>query len=1047
MAELQPPRAEPTMAAPSAAAAVAPSARVMRQRLEDPFTKQRLLFFLCLHLVAFGAEIAAMVVFFFTRDLLFLFSLLVPFLFSGLFCTYAAYHCELPTTRSRLLPLKDRHWLLRLVLVVPMGLLQGVILWLAVEEYRERNAERTTLPLDGSGWQRRGRSSSTPPNKYHCKAVNGIFEGIASSMVLLYALVGFLGVVCFLSTGLGVMELDYCTSRTIAKRMRRFWYEVIHWLFRTCELISRVCMFVAFMVTTRQKPQWRWWWCILLADFCFTAFIVTVLGGAEGTYVVRILCSSPAVFANIFAFIDSPYKRRSAKLVSRWLTIKHGLELILLPLLLYIGLREELWVDLKDNWKNHQIMIVIALTASVLYWPLLAYISSKSMHRSNMTDIFSACETGSKTEVQRAIRDLTRSAAICLNVNSPDVDGRTPLMLAAARGHADVCALLVQQGANVELRRLQDNRKCRTLLTISLRRRWTALHIAAWHGHLKVVQILLDAARGRAAGERNAEDYWNYMFQDSANETPLHVAARGGWLEVCCCLAHHVPLWKMAMLQEPNPAIELCPREVRQAIVDPGDELLQRSMDLRSTPLLDAAASLPNMEGWPQVQVAIDRSQHEQLIAPGLCSYIASCCGGALGRAFLMDAQPEPPEIHQSVLTDISEATESSETSLARGTGASGARHGANWETEAPNIDHLVPVTPTNTRVIAQWSEMSSSMDAAMRRRGCSGGHIRGCIIRRIPEIGIGAILGQGSYGVVWCAMDERTDKLYAVKNICKAPTTSEVSRREFEVSDRIRLTPHPCLVQLFLVHNFTDAGLYVLVMEYCSGGNLLRRIQQRRHLCGIGSYRAPSTAIAWIAQVFLGLEHMHLRMDTLLRDLKPDNVVLSEKGVAKLTDFGFGRFGVESTSGLWSFGVPAGSPGYVAPEVILQQNYDYSADLYSLGVLTWVLLSGGLVNVEPPQPPTGQRRTVNDFRAHAQDCDLLLRCLEDPRSNGALRLRRHEQDFVAKLIDRRPERRLSHRQIRAHRMISELPNLPKYEAPSDEVKRWVEEVSETKRQ
>lgn len=38
-----------------------------------------------------------------------------------------------------------------------------------------------------------------------------------------------------------------------------------------------------------------------------------------------------------------------------------------------------------------------------------------------------------------------------------------------------------------------------------------------------------------------AEDYWNYMFQDSANETPLHVAARGGWLEVCCCLAHHVP--------------------------------------------------------------------------------------------------------------------------------------------------------------------------------------------------------------------------------------------------------------------------------------------------------------------------------------------------------------------------------------------------------------------------------------------------------------------------------------------------------------------------
>ena len=52
-------------------------------------------------------------------------------------------------------------------------------------------------------------------------------------------------------------------------------------------------------------------------------------------------------------------------------------------------------------------------------------------------------------------------------------------------------------------------------------------------------------------------------------------------------------------------------------------------------------------------------------------------------------------------------------------------------------------------------------------------------------------------------------------------------------------------------------------------------------------------------------------------------------------------------------------------------------ADLYSLGVLTWVLLTGGLMTREPPQPPTGQRKTVNDFRAHEKDCDLLMRCLE----------------------------------------------------------------------
>lgn len=1036
-------------------------ARLVRRRLEDPFTRRRLLFFVSIHLVAFGAEIAAMLIFVHTHDYFFVAALLVPFIFSGFFCSYAAWHCEMPETGSRLFPLKERPKGLRFLLTVPMGFLQGVIIWLAFEEYAERNADQS-LPITETAWQRRtDRRGAAPPNKYHCKAVNGLFEGIASTMVLLYAfwslgvkignppgpitklkftgegvLVGALGIICFLSTGLGLMELDYCTSRAIAKRMRSWPYETVHVLFRTCEVTSRVCMFVAFMVTTRQEEEWRLWWCILLADFCFTAFIVTVFGGAETTWFVRILCSCPCVFANIFAFTDAPNKRRAAKLVSRWLTIKHAAEIILLPLVVFLGMGDRLWKDVEDNWKHHWFMIIVALSASVLYWPLLAYLSTRSLHRSNMTDIFSACENGSKNEVKGAIRELTRSAAICLNVNSPDVDGNTPLMLAAARGHADVCDLLVQQGARVEVRRCPDNRKCRTLLTISLRRRWTALHIAAYHGHLKVVQILLETAKTRAAGERSASDYWNYVFQDSANQTPLQVAARRGWVEVCCCIAYHVPRWKMAMQAEPHPAINQVQREVRIAITEPGPELLQRSVESCRTPLLDAAAPIQNIEGWPQVQVAIDRSQHDQLMAPGLCSYIASCCGGALGRAFLVDVRPSEEELNQSVLTDISEATETSEVTIPGGTRLAGLHREPTGD--APSLHALVPVSASTKQIIPTWKEMSMTMETAMRNRGCSSSYIRGCIFRRIPEIGA-AILGQGSYGVVWCAMDEGNDKLYAVKNICEAPTTTAVSRREFEVSDRIRLTPHPCLVKLFAVQHFADAGLYVLVMEFCPGGNLLQRIRQTRNLLGRGRYKAPGPAVAWIAQVFLGLEHMHLRMDTLLRDLKPDNVVISDRGVAKLTDFGFGRFGVEGSSGTWSFGIPAGSPGYVAPEVILQRNYDHRADLYSLGVLTWVLLSGGLVNVEPPQPPTGQSRG-NDFRVYAKDFRLLQRCLEDSPSNGALRLQRNQQDFVAKLISQRPQDRLSHRQIRAHPLIKSLAELPSLEAPSSLVEQWVEE-------
>merc|ERR1719152_170198 len=102
--------------------------------------------------------------------------------------------------------------------------------------------------------------------------------------------------------------------------------------------------------------------------------------------------------------------------------------------------------------------------------------------------------------------------------------------------------------------------------------------------------------------------------------------------------------------------------------------------------------------------------------------------------------------------------------------------------------------------------------------------------------------------------------------------------------------------------------------MELCTNGDLYNQVRAARGDGRRGIYVPPPLARCWCGQVFLGLEHMHLRMSTLLRDLKPENVVLDAVGRAKLTDFGLGRFGVEST-GQWTFGMPTGSPGYVAPE------------------------------------------------------------------------------------------------------------------------------------
>jgi serine/threonine protein kinase len=191
-----------------------------------------------------------------------------------------------------------------------------------------------------------------------------------------------------------------------------------------------------------------------------------------------------------------------------------------------------------------------------------------------------------------------------------------------------------------------------------------------------------------------------------------------------------------------------------------------------------------------------------------------------------------------------------------------------------------------------------------------------------------------------------------------------------------------------------------------------------------------------WIAQVFLGLEHMHLRMSTLLRDLKPENVVLDEAGRAKLTDFGFGRFGVEST-GRWSFGIPVGSPGYIAPEILRQEEYDFRVDLYSLGVLVWVLLTGGQSDNPEPKPPMGNMKHQTDFDAHFEDWQRLAQCIADPENNSAIRLPHEAADFISRLTQRRPDDRMDHAAIRQHSVMTKV-QLPAYESPPEKVDAWL---------
>ena len=180
------------------------------------------------------------------------------------------------------------------------------------------------------------------------------------------------------------------------------------------------------------------------------------------------------------------------------------------------------------------------------------------------------------------------------------------------------------------------------------------------------------------------------------------------------------------------------------------------------------------------------------------------------------------------------------------------------------------------------------------------------------------AVLGKGMFGTVWRAMDLRSRQWYAVKrsNTSRQPTIA----REREVTNHVLMNPHPCIVQIFGNHYIETGSCFSsLVMEFCAGGDLQDKVNEAHTDHG---YRLPDQAVTWLGQIFLGLvtwianwpskavhafgrtvytrtaqEHLHMVLGTLQRDLKPRNVVFSDDGRAKLTDFGMGRIGASTAA------------------------------------------------------------------------------------------------------------------------------------------------------
>lgn len=1025
------------------------------------FLVSRILVFLSLHFLMIGAELFAMFFFFVSKNgIVFFVFVAASFLLSGILCAYAAWQSRTPLLGCSFLPLKEQPYCRAAFLMLPLGIFQGVIVLLELEEFVAR---RRSLPARSLVERQsvRGLISSFMEgqrpwlDKFHCKAVNGAFEGLICSATILaaYWSVNFphsdpilkapawwcaesvsrpilvtLAAIAFISTALCIMELDFAVSPRIRRRMRQSrWYELAHFLFRFCEIVSRCTLLIGFVVISKQKVSW--WWVILVVDAIFSLFFVDVFGGCEVTMSVRVVCAVPCIFVDVFRFVDSPYKRRAAQKLSRVLLLRNVGEILGLPLFLYYcrwGVRMEAdeFFD-KNMWS-----ISFGLVSLPVYW-LLWRITDAGIFEDPQKDIFSACQEGD----MHAVMQLTQPVGINLNIF--DIDGQTPLMLVVSRcrcggaseyiTESEICRLLIEEGARVELPIFEDRRILWRKLSKPMRRRWTALHLAAWRGCLSVVDSLIEGeqAYGASYAEGSAatatslnRSSQGHHFVDRQGDTPLHVAVSEGHIEVVQSLVLSWPCWASWQNHHGKTPMDLATsEEIRSALQDAETSNICPSQSRQSQ-----RRSADRGGRWIRLPILRNFSQNSgPCRAPGLSSYLASCGGGTLAKAFLTHEIALPPIDENSMECSMDESIPQSFRS-----------QGGSYAEDAPPGPALEDLEPIDVH-----GKVSSVWRAALAE---SSSHGNGMGVQAFLSAPMDqtCVLGHGSYGVVWRAQSRRTGHTFAVKNIRSPDAGGSTADREMEMSNHIQLQPHPCIVHLFQVLNFPEKSLYMIVMELCPHGDLLGQIVIAKRALGGNAtdYQPPPSAAGWIGQIFLALEHLHLRVAAILRDLKPENVVISKSGHAKLTDFGFGRFGTESP-GAWSFGVPPGSPGYIAPESLLQQGYNHKADLYSFGVVIWVLLTGGVTYSEKPRPPVGTRKNQWDFRAHVKDGLLLQKCLVDPANNGARPCPENASLLVSKLTQRLQSDRPSHSEIRRYLLIQEL-RLPEVGAPEEDVEAWL---------
>ena len=250
--------------------------------------------------------------------------------------------------------------------------------------------------------------------------------------------------------------------------------------------------------------------------------------------------------------------------------------------------------------------------------------------------------------------------------------------------------------------------------------------------------------------------------------------------------------------------------------------------------------------------------------------------------------------------------------------------------------------------------------------------------------------LGSGSFGRVYLVSHNDSKKLFALKVIDKRKLMVSYGKLDIiynEINIHSKLS-HENIIKLYNVYE--DNENINIIMEYAENGNLFELISKEK------SGLDESKAFKYFIQVVNAVYYLH-NNNIIHRDIKPENILIGAENKIKLCDFGWAKeLTLENRSTF------CGTVEYMAPEIVGSENYDYSVDIWSLGILLYELLYG-----HSPFKANNTKNIILNIKTHELTYDDKNKKI----SNSC-------KDLIQKMLDSNPQKRLKIKDILEHPFV-----------------------------